>query len=111
MQVTFEFQLTHENFIDVIDTACHSIDYWADEVDYDAGTLGVSCEEGTEIHEINRADIEKAMAKIIEGKASICDSIRADVASAIKEDDYGYIDSYAADAIVQIACFGEIVYG
>ncbi len=112
MQVTLEFQLNHENFIDIIDTACYgAIEYWAEEVEYAAGKLSVSCEEGAEVHEIEMADMEKAIAKIMEGKVSISDSIRADVTSAIREDDYGYIDSYAADAIVQIACFGEIVYG
>ena len=112
MQVTLDFQLNHENFIDVVDTACYgAIEYWADEVEYAAGTLSISCEEGAEVHDIEAADVAKAMIKIIEGKVSICDSIKSDVTSAIKEDDYGYIDSYAADAIVQIACFGEIVYG
>jgi hypothetical protein len=111
MQVTLEFQLTQDSLDDIVDTACHCIGYWADEADYDAGTLSISAEEGAEIHEIGRADIEKAMASIIEGKVSISDSIRNDVSSAIREDDYGYIDSYAADALVQIACFGEIVYG
>jgi predicted MarR family transcription regulator len=112
MQVTLEFQLNHENFIDIIDTACYgAIEYWAEEVEYAAGTLSISCEEGAEIHEIEMADMEKAIAKIMEGRVSISDSIRGDVTSAIREDDYGYIDSNAADAIVQIACFGEIVYG
>ena len=111
MQVTLEFQLTQDDLDDIVDAACHGIGYWADEAEYSTSLLSISAEEGAEIHEIGKADIEKAMASIIEGEVSISDSIRNDISSAIRENDYGYIDSYAADAIVQIACFGEIVYG
>lgn len=119
MQVAIDFELTWADFADVVDTACHCIGYWADEVEfaepYDAeepeALLSISCEEGVEIYEITKDDVEKAMGKIMENKVEISASIRSDVTSAIKEDDYGYIDSYAADAIIQIACFGEIVYG
>lgn len=33
------------------------------------------------------------------------------IAKAIRENDLGYIDAEAADMIVQVAAFGEVVYG
>ena len=121
-KITIGFEVTNTDFSDIVDTACHCIGYWADEAEFDeprdAGfeddlpaKLSISCEDGEGIYEVTKADVEKAIGLIIEGKVSICNTVRSDIESAIKEDDYGYIDGYAADAIIQIACFGELVYG
>jgi hypothetical protein len=37
--------------------------------------------------------------------------IRASILQAVCEDDAGFIDAQAADVIVQMAVFGELVYG
>lgn len=119
MQITLDFELTVDDFADIIDAAGYAIGYWADEAEYNEpyhaddseATYTVSCEERTQIYTLTKQDIEKAMALITEDKVSISPSIRSDVMSAIKENDYGYIDGYASDAIIQVACFGEIVYG
>ena len=117
--ITIDFEVTNTDFSDIVDTALMCIDYWADEAEFqephDEGDspakLSLSCEEGVDLYEVTRADAEKAMTLIAEGKVTVCDSIRADILAAIKEDDYGNIDGYAADAIIQIACFGELIYG
>lgn len=120
--ITIDFEVTNTDFSDIVGTALMCIDYWADDAEfqepYDAGfeddlpaKLSLSCEEGVELYEVTKADAEKAMVLIAEGKVTVCDSIRADIRAAIKEDDYGNVDGYAADAIIQIACFGELIYG
>jgi hypothetical protein len=119
--ITIDFEVTNTDFSDIVDTACNCIGfiYWADEVEFDEphdegdlpARLSISCEDGEGIYEVTKADVEKAISLIIEGKVSICNSVRSDIESAIREDDYGYIDGYAADAIIQIACFGELIYG
>ena len=113
MQVALTFELTSSDFADIIDTAGYAIGYWADEAEYDSvsDTYSVSCEEGAEIHTICKSDAERAMALIAEDRIDIAGDIRDDVMTAIREKDYSYIDGYASDAIVQVACFKEIVYG
>ena len=117
--ITIDLEVTNTDFSDIVDTACHCIGYWADETEFDEphdegdspAKLSISCEDGEGIYEVTKADVEKAISLIIEGKVSICNTVRSDIESAIKEDDYGYIDGYAADAIIQVACFGELIYG
>lgn len=119
MQITLDFELTLTDFADIVDTAGHAIGYWCDEAEYDEpydendpdATYTVSCEEGTEIYTLTKADIERAMVSIAENRMDVSASIRDDVRQAIKDDDMSYIDGYAADAIIQAACFGTIVYG
>ena len=115
MQITIEFALTTTDFLDIVDTAGYVIGYWADEAEVDDSgddpTYTVSCEEGTEIHTLTKDDIELAIARLIDGTVSVCSSIKDDIRSAITEKDYGMIDAYAADVIIQAACFGSIIYG
>jgi hypothetical protein len=117
--IVLAFEVTNSDFSDIVDTACNCIDYWADEVEFDEphdendppAKLSISCEDGEGIYEVTRIDVEEAMIRIVEGKVSVCNTVRSDIESAIREDDYGYIDGYAADAIIQVACFGELIYG
>ena len=119
MQITIDFELTLTDFADIVDTAGYAIGYWCDEAEYDEpydendpdATYTVSCEEGTEIYTLTKSDIEKAMELIAANRVDISASIRDDVRLAITEDDMGHIDGYAADAIIQVACFKTIVYG
>lgn len=119
MPLTINFELTLTDFADIVDAAGYAIGYWADEAEYNEpylesdpdATYTVSSEEGTEMHTLTKADIEKAMVLIAEDRMDISGDIRDDVRLAIKEDDMGHIDGYAADAIIQVACFGCIVYG
>jgi hypothetical protein len=119
MQITLDFEMTLTDFASIVDTAGYAITYWADEAEYDEpydsddpdATYTVSCEDGTEIYTLTKEDAEKAMVLIAEGRMDVSSNIRDDVRQAIKDDDMGYIDGYAADAIIQVACFGTIVYG
>ena len=119
MQLTIDFELTLTDFADIVDAAGYAISYWADEAEYfepyfesdpDA-TYTVSCEEGTEMYTLTKANFEKAMVLIAEDRMDIAGDVRDSVRTAIKEDDMGHIDACAADAIIQVACFGCIVYG
>lgn len=119
MQITIDFELTLTDFADIVDAAGYAISYWCDEAEYNEpydeadpdASYTVSCEEGTEIHTLTKADIEKAMVLIAEDRIDISAGIRDDVRLAISEDDMGHVDAYAADAIIQVACFGSIIYG
>jgi hypothetical protein len=110
-QVTLNFELTLDDFTDILDAAGYAIGYWADEAEPDGDTYTVSCEEATQIFTVSKRDIELAMASIAQNRIDVSADICHDVMLAIKEEDCSYIDGYAADAIIQVACFGEIVYG
>lgn len=114
-----DFNLTETDLSDIFCTAAMSIGYWADECEISepyeatdpATTLAVTCEEGTELYELKMDDVIDSIERIVNGEVTVADSIKSDILKAITEDDYGYIDGYAADAIVQAACFGELIYG
>lgn len=116
--ITIDLELTADDFADIVDAACMAIGYWARNTEFiepynendPPSTLTVVCDEGR-IHLLTAPLIEEAMSKIVENKIEVSNSTRNDVTRSIKENDMSYIDANAADAIIQVACFGEIVYG
>lgn len=117
--------ITAENVEDIMTTAAYGgITYWAIEpnekefADAPAGTHTIvdGEAEGSGVHYLTPAKIKQAVVEIAEGKHT-ADYIRDYVRSAFdgwtREDgiDCGDIDSSAADCIVQVACFGEVIYG
>lgn len=114
--MTLKVKLDSDDFLSIVDTAGYAIGYWAEEAEVDdsddsAPTYTVACEDGTEIYPLDKGGLEQAIRFIVEGRVTVADDIRNDVTSAIKDNDLGYIDGYAADAIIQVACFGELIYG
>lgn len=117
--IEISFDLTDTDFADIADTAAMCIGYWADDIEYaepydseePGPALSFTCEDGVELYTVRKTDIEDAIEMIAGNEVTVSPGIKADIMSAIKEDDYGYIDGHAADAIVQVACFGEVIYG
>lgn len=56
-------------------------------------------------------DLQAAIRKVCRGEVEIRRDLWRDIVCAVGDDDASEIDAEAADAIVQIALFGEIVYG
>lgn len=116
MQTAIEFEFTTDDFADIVDTAGYAIGYWADETEYiepyfdsdPEASYTIYC-EGIK-YALKQGDIETAMVRISEDKVNVSSSIKTAVLNSMEED-MGEIDGYAADAIVQVACFGEIIYG
>ena len=101
--------LTTEDFEDLCDTAGYVIGHWAD-----SATLGndqYRINEEDDSHLITRSQLIHTIAEIIAGKYDVAYSLRRTVTSAIVNDDLGELDGYDIDAIIQLACFKEIVYG
>ncbi|WJN63249.1 hypothetical protein [Streptomyces phage phiScoe45] len=128
--------VTDENVQDIIETASYGgITYWATEptqAEFDALPEGkeYTIVEGTGpdpffggerevegVHYLSKDDIRKAYSALLsldqkfvnrEIHGYIIDSYRDRDADGI---DCGHIDATAADVIVQVAIFGEVVYG
>ncbi len=121
--------LTDENAQDIIDTASYGgITYWAGQptqAEFDAlpedKTWTIVDAEGAEDERqafyLNADDIREAYSRLLDIEQPyvnrtihgyIIDSYRDRDLDGI---DCGHIDADAADVIVQLACFGEIVYG
>lgn len=117
-------RISDQNVVDIMGTAAYGgITYWATEptsADF-AASPGEDVhvirdgEEG-EVHYLTPDQIRQAVVETAEGKHTN-DTIKGYVVSAFDswnaEDgiDCGDIDADAADCIVQVACFGEVVYG
>lgn len=114
--------ITDENVADIMGTAAYGgITYWAVEptaADFAASPaedVHVIREDGN-VHYLTPARIRQATVEVAEGKhtnTTIRDYVRAAFDNWTAEDgiDCGDIDADAADCIVQVACFGELVYG
>ena len=103
-------KLTADDLADIMDTAGMACTYWADEIEVDGDSVRVLDADGID-HDTDKTSIEKAFTLIAEGRIDLWGEIRRYVESAIAENDLSWIDSYAADALLQVACFGEIIYG
>lgn len=62
-------------------------------------------------HEVTTAKVEAVLERIRTYEVQIALSDQAMIDHANHETDAGHIDADLADTIVQIACFGEVVYG
>lgn len=120
--------ITDENVDDIMTTAAYgAITYWAEEptqADFDAAkpdqhVIRVNDEDdydGPQTFWLTPAKIRQAIVEVAEGRHTN-DTIAGYVRQAFRdwtaEDgiDTGDIDADAADCIVQVACFGEVVYG
>ena len=107
---TTTIKLSTEDLEDIMDTAGMACTYWADVIEVDGDDVRVLDADGID-HNTDKGAIERAFALIAEGRIDLWGEIRRYVELAIKEDDLGHIDSYAADALLQVACFGEVIYG
>lgn len=116
-------KITAENVDDVMTTAAYGgITYWADEPtpeDFAGAKPGehtIREKETGKVFQLSPNKIRQAIVEVAEGMHTN-DTIRDYVRSAFdywtEEDgiDCGDIDADAADCIVQVACFGEVVYG
>lgn len=128
MTVISKDKITDENVQDIVDTAAYGgITYWASEpsqADFDAapeGTVATIYDSETDepegaVHHLTADNIRQAVVDIVE-KGLTNSTIRDYITGAFDEwnsedgIDCGYIDADAADCIVQVACFGKVVYG
>lgn len=114
---------TQQLYMDVLATAAEGgIDYWCDWVrssrtapnaEYLALHGCRDAETGERVQDITLDMVRLGMRRIADGEQSVTVSshTRAAVVSALGDPGSADIDAEAADCIVQVGLFGEIVYG
>lgn len=107
-----------EFFEDICVTAAEGgINYWAEGLPHDLPAPGfkiieqeISSGNERKTFEITPAWIQIGVGRLLQGK--MCHSrITTSLYQALIENDGGLIDAEVADAIVQAACFNDLVYG
>lgn len=107
------YTLSIEAIEDTIDTAGYGIGYWASSavVDDKAQTYTVTDGETPETFVLTYQSIFEAVLKLSNGDVKIRKDIAQTCAIALLDYEEAEIDSEIADCIIQVACFGDVIYG
>lgn len=115
---TIEHTMTDEDFQDVCCAASYGgIDYWVKDCIFkpadEKNTFSrfIILTEDDEKIVITKDKVEQAMVDLWTDKIGVNDGIKNSIRWAIYEQEYGEIDSTAADCIIQATAFQEIIYG
>ena len=100
--------LTRADFEDLCELAGYGIGYWADSahVEPDCYTV-VEAESGERI-EVPRVRVEQVLSELMNGKEV---DVREDLVEVLRSGDVSEWDVAAADVLIQLSAFGEVVYG
>jgi hypothetical protein len=104
-----EFRVEHDDFEDICDTAGYSIGYWARQGQLRLTSYIVTDEDGVQ-HKITPELLGRVMVEVAAGRYDLRDDIIKSVKSAVEDQEYGDIDTEVADVLIQIACFGVVIY-
>lgn len=110
--IQLSFDLTDEFLADVATTAIEGgINYWTSRVQrIDVDTFALTDEETDEGYLVTHQMLANAIERILGLDPTGTTGIDS-IASAVFERDAGAIDAIDADCIVQVAVFGEVLYG
>ena len=123
--VKFEYSLTEEELLCILDMASYGSNYWADEINYNLDeSMFIEVVENLrdKKYSITKNQIEQCIVAIAENKVEIqlhssnrkkvYDYMTRDIWDTDACSSIDYIcDSTMADWILQLACMGDIPYG
>lgn len=78
-------------------------------IEFHTPTGDDDCPEPVKLAKVGTNDIGFAIAKVLNGEVKVGDHIKRDLANNIRE--VGACDADTADVLLQVATFGEVVYG
>lgn len=119
--LTAKFEISVQEITDLIETAGYGMNYWCEfgkyddeaqtyEVRLDAEAQdGVDWETDTKV--ITYQEIVDAIQKLISGEVSVGNWIRESLVAEFISKDGGSMDSDGAEVVIQVALFGEIIFG
>ena len=123
--IKFEYSLTEEELLCILDMASYGSNYWADEINYNLDEsmfIEVVEDMRDKKYSITKNQIEQCIVAIAENKVEIqlhpsnrkkvYDYMTRDIWDTDACSSIDYIcDSTMADWILQLACMGDIPYG
>lgn len=112
-----EYSVNDEQFDGIVEAAKMVAQAWAElsieETEDEKLFARVIVEPGSDDAEeyiLFQNQIEQAIKQILEKSVRVSGLIYDDILSAIIDEEPDLIDAVSADAIIQIACFKEIIY-
>lgn len=113
MKKTLTITLNPEEIEDIITTAEEGgINYWADAVCHGRGSrkdlfwVREDEEAGSKVYTLKKSEMSSALNKLFEKYPHLQNNCMFDL-----EGEQFEADADGADSIIQIMCFGELVYG
>lgn len=110
MSTATAFVLEEEDFEDICTTAGYAIGYWSCAAKYKPGSYCL-LDEDLQRLEVTRDDLQEVMIEVSAGGYCVDDGIRKSVRLAVERGLFEEIDVLGADALIQLACFQEVIYG
>lgn len=122
VQVHMHIPVTEQLLADIISTAVEGgINYWADVLSYNPSKavarikpeVAPADEDEDKVYDLNYRVISHGLHLILTNSADVGFDLRKGVLhEVLNPDESGvFIDAEVADLIVQLALFGEVVYG
>lgn len=109
-KLTIEFNLPREHYDGIIEMASLGISYWATYMySEDNGCHFTDGDTGEEFF-IKPEDVEKAVSDLFM-RGTLNDYYQSAIRNLVVRGCSGDVGSDIADAIIQQACFGKVVYG
>jgi len=111
--------VSDDDVVDMIETAGYAIAYWCERasVDVKARTYTITPDEEARFYEqyakdftIGFDDIVRTLLEIAVGKHKV-GYPREYAQKWLTDKDGGHLDTDIMDVVIQIACFGEVVFG
>lgn len=122
--LVYDFKVNQENFDNLLEMAAYidGLGQFIDEWDWDTGYIGVrnitgklnvKFIEDDKQYSVTVHDVEQAVKRIIETKddVGLHVSNREIVQRLVSTNDWSLCDSDVARWIIEVACFGECIYG
>lgn len=118
-EVPRTYSLSQEGIEDILADAEMIIGYWCSEMNTSSEneTVTIYEEEAHDADEYNRKfvlsyqDILNATVKLADGRVPISSQIRIACNELLLDQDSDSYDAETADCIIQVACFGDVIYG
>lgn len=111
--IELSVNINDEVIDDIIEGAGYEIGYWASKAVYDseAQTYEVTEEEDEKRYFLTYPIIAKAITSLVKGDITISPSIREAITLDLVSKEGCHMDGECYDVIIQVACFGDVIYG
>lgn len=116
--LNFTIDLDDDQLEAILDSASQGINYWAEEAEIvaeedESPYLRIRAAGEEAIDYASKENLETAIVKVLERSATpgFGGDARNDLVDCLHNDCIDAIDSDTANQLVQIACYGEVIYG